>query len=115
MSTTAATGRALRIRGNAYPLVLPKLSDPRLHLSTTFVFLYLLGEFEFHFRLSIPQILTSLLTCAVIEFAVTFWQKRVILWPASALLTGNGTATGGAPAACGSMPPSARCRCCRST
>ena len=92
MPTTAANGRALRIRGNTYPVVLPKLSDPRLHLSTTFVFLYLLGEFEFHFRVSIPQIFTALLTCAVIEIAVTFWQKRVILWPASALLTGNGIA-----------------------
>jgi len=85
-------GRSLRIRGTSYPVVLPKLSDPRLHLSTTFVFLYLLGEFAFDFRLSIPQILTPLLTCAVLEFAITFWQKRVLLWPASALLTGNGIA-----------------------
>jgi Na+-translocating ferredoxin:NAD+ oxidoreductase RnfD subunit len=86
------SGRTLRIRGNAYPVVLPKLSDPRLHLSTTFVFLYLLGELEFGFRVSLPQIFISLLTCGLIEFAVTFWQKRVILWPASALLTGNGIA-----------------------
>ena len=73
-------------------MLLPKLSDPRLHLSTTFVFLYLLGEFEFSFRVSIPQIFTALLTCGLIEFAVTFWRKRVLLWPASALLTGNGIA-----------------------
>ena len=28
----------------------------------------------------------------VLEVAITFWQKRVILWPASAMLTGNGIA-----------------------
>ncbi len=85
-------GRSLRIRGTTYPVILPKLSDPRLRLSTTFVFLYLLGEFAFSFRLSLPQIFTPLLTCAVLEFAITFWKKKAIVWPASALLTGDGIA-----------------------
>jgi hypothetical protein len=31
-------------------------------------------------------------TCAVIEFAITFHRQHVIMWPASALLTGNGVA-----------------------
>ena len=84
--------RALRLRGAEYPIVLPSWKDPRLHLSLTFVCLHTLGQVEFHFRLSIPQIITPLLTCAVIEVVYTFWQKRIILWPASALLTGNGIA-----------------------
>ena len=46
----------------------------------------------FEFRLSIAQILVSLLTCAVLEFAITFRRHHVIMWPASALLTGNGVA-----------------------
>src|SRR5579864_1734211 len=84
--------RSIRIGGNSYPVVLPSPKDPRLHVSATFVLLHVLGQTEFHFRLSFPQIASSILTCAAIEVVVTFWQKRVIFWPASALLTGNGIA-----------------------
>ena len=84
--------RSIRIGGVSYPVILPSWKDPRLHLSATFLVLHTLGQVEFHFRLSFPQIATSVLTCAVIEVVVTFWRKRVILWPASALLTGNGIA-----------------------
>jgi len=84
--------RAIRIRGTEYPVIIPSWKDPRLLLSLTFVFLHLLGQIEFHFRLSIPQIVAPLLTCAILEVAITFRQKRVIVWPASALLTGNGIA-----------------------
>src|SRR5207253_9227354 len=37
-------------------------------------------------------ILMTLATCAVLETAIAFRQQRVIMWPASALLTGNGMA-----------------------
>jgi MFS transporter, putative metabolite:H+ symporter len=84
--------RALRFRGVSYPIILPSWKDPRLLLSTTFVCLHTLGQVEFHFALSIPQILAPLLTCGIIEGVVAFRQKRVIMWPASALLTGNGIA-----------------------
>jgi Na+-translocating ferredoxin:NAD+ oxidoreductase RnfD subunit len=83
---------AVAIRGTTYPVVLPKLSDPRLHLAATITSLQVLGQVAFHFRLSIAQILISLATCAAIEVAITFRTKRVIMWPASALLTGNGVA-----------------------
>ena len=66
---------ALRFRGATYPVVLPSWKDPRLRLSTTFVFLYVLGFVEFHFRLSIPQIASAILTCALIELVVTFRQS----------------------------------------
>ena len=72
--------------------MLPSPKDPRLHVSATFLVLYVLGMTQFHFRLSFPQIFTSVLTCGVIELAITFRQKRMIVWPASALLTGNGIA-----------------------
>ena len=87
-----ASSRSLRIAGRSYPVLLPSPRDPRLHVSATFLVLYLLGMTQFHFRLSIPQIVISILTCAVIELAVTFRQKRMIVWPASAMLTGNGIA-----------------------
>ena len=80
------------IRGTAYPVLLPKLSDPRLHLAAVITSLQVLGQVAFHFRLSIAQILLALLTAAVLEVAIAARQQHVILWPASALLTGNGVA-----------------------
>ena len=74
------------------PVVLPKLGDPRLHLAAVITSLQILGQAAFHFRLSIAQILLSLGTCAVLEIAITARKQRVWMWPASALLTGNGVA-----------------------
>src|SRR5438105_2860055 len=91
-AATAAGRPSLSIRGRAYPVLLPKLSDPRLHLAAVITSLQVLGQAAFHFRLSVAQILLSLLTCAVLEVGITFVQKRVLMWPASALLTGNGVA-----------------------
>ncbi len=89
----AAAGRpTIRIRGTSYPVLLPTLSDPRLHLAAVIVSLQVLGQVAFDFRLSIAQILVSLLTCAVLEVGIAFRRQHVILWPASALLTGNGVA-----------------------
>ncbi|HZU20019.1 MAG TPA: FG-GAP-like repeat-containing protein [Gaiellaceae bacterium] len=83
---------AVAIRGTTYPVVLPKLRDPRLHLAATITSLQVLGQVAFHFRLSISQILISLATCALLEVAITVRKQRVLMWPASALLTGNGVA-----------------------
>src|SRR3954451_22652171 len=83
---------ALTVRGTTYPVLLPKLSDPRLHLAAVITTLQVLGQTAFDFRLSIAQILVSLLTCAVLEVAITLRKQHVLMWPASALLTGNGVA-----------------------
>src|SRR5581483_8317690 len=83
---------AVAIRGTTYPVVLPKLKDPRLHLAATITSLQVLGQVAFNFRLSIAQILLCLGTCAVLEIAITFRTQKVIMWPASAMLTGNGVA-----------------------
>src|SRR5437763_11016908 len=88
-----AAGRpVVVIRGTPYPVLLPKLSDPRLHLAATITALQVLGQVAFSFRLSIAQILLSLVTCAVLEVGIAAWRQRVLMWPASALLTGNGVA-----------------------
>ncbi len=95
MSEPAGTGAgkpSLRIRGASYPVLLPTLRDPRLHLAAVIVSLQVLGQVAFDFRLSIAQILVSLLTCAVLEVGIAARRQHVILWPASALLTGNGVA-----------------------
>ena len=91
-STIGAGKPTLRIRGTSYPVLLPTLRDPRLHLAAVIVSLQILGQVAFEFRLSIAQILVSLLTCAVLEMGIAFRRQHVILWPASALLTGNGVA-----------------------
>ncbi len=83
---------AVVIRGTPYPIVLPKLSDPRLHLAFTITSLQVIGQVGFDFQLSIAQILVSLITCAVLEVAITVRKQHVLMWPASALLTGNGVA-----------------------
>ena len=72
--------------------MLPKLSDPRLHLAATITSLQVIGQIGFHFELSIAQILIALATCAVLEIAIALRRQHVLLWPASALLTGNGVA-----------------------
>jgi ASPIC and UnbV/FG-GAP-like repeat/NQR2, RnfD, RnfE family len=91
-ATAGSHGRTLLIRGTPYPVLLPTLRDPRLHLAAVIVSLQVLGQAAFRFDLSIAQIFLSLGTCAVLEFMIALWRHRVIMWPASALLTGNGVA-----------------------
>ena len=82
----------LRIGGTAYPVLLPSLRDPRLHLAGVIVTLQILGQVAFDFQLSIAQILVSLAVAGILEVAITLRTARVLMWPASALLTGNGVA-----------------------
>src|SRR6478609_5148806 len=84
------SGPSLTFRGRAYPVLLPKLQDPRLHLAAVILSLQALGQIAFDFRVSIAQILISLATCAVIESGIAFFRQHLIMWPASALITGNG-------------------------
>ena len=84
MATAAASFR--------YPVVLPSLKDARLHLAAVIISLQVLGQVAFDFDLSIAQILIAIGMCAVLELAIVFRQQRIIMWPASALLTGNGVA-----------------------
>src|SRR3954453_21215865 len=94
MSATAApaAGPALVIGTRRYPVLLPRLSDPRLHLAAVIISLQILGQVAFDFRLSIAQILIAIGTCAVLEVAIAFRSHQVLMWPASAMLTGNGVA-----------------------
>jgi hypothetical protein len=84
--------RTIALGGNKYPLILPNIRDPRLGIAAVVLSLHALGQLGLHWPLSVPQILASILTCAVLEVAITFYQRRVIVWPASALLTGSGVA-----------------------
>ena len=85
-------GPRLQVRGTSYPVLLPSIRDPRLHLASVIISLQILGQVAFGFDLSIAQILVALGTAGILEFTITFARNRVIMWPASALLTGNGVA-----------------------
>jgi Na+-translocating ferredoxin:NAD+ oxidoreductase RnfD subunit len=87
-----AIRRTVRIRGRDYPVILPSLRDPRLHVAAVLLTLQALGQTVLGFRLSIAQILACLAAGALIEFVVTFFKDKAIMWPASGLLTGNSTA-----------------------
>ncbi len=86
------TGRTLTFGGTSYPLILPSVRDPRLHVAAVILTIHLLGQTVLGFELTVPQILAAILTCAVLEVALTFRQTRSFVWPASAMLTGSGVA-----------------------
>jgi ASPIC and UnbV/FG-GAP-like repeat len=95
MATPAAVhaGRPTLLIGRTrYPVLLPTVRDPRLHLAAVIITLQVLGQAAFGFELSIAQILISVLTSAVLEVAIALRRQHVLMWPASALLTGNGVA-----------------------
>src|SRR6188472_4655649 len=86
------TARSVTLRGATYPLILPNLRDPRLHVAAVIITVHVLGQLGLGFRVSVPQILAAILTCAILEIALTFRQTRAFVWPASAMLTGSGVA-----------------------
>jgi hypothetical protein len=91
-ATSPPRRRVVRIRGRLYPVLLPSIRDPRLHVAAVLLTLQILGQTVLDFRLSIAQILICLATGALIEFFVAFFKDKVVMWPASGMLTGNSTA-----------------------
>ena len=87
-----AAARTLTIGTTSYPLYLPTIRDPRLHVASVIITIHVLGQIGLHFRVSVPQILAAIVTCAIIEVALTFRSSRAFVWPASAMLTGSGVA-----------------------
>lgn len=73
-------------------VVLPSRSDPRLRLGAIILSLQVLGQVGLGFKVSIAQIVVTIAVCGLVEMAITYWQRRELVWPASALLTGNSVA-----------------------
>ena len=86
-----AAGRS-RSAAPRYPVILPNVRDPRLHVAAVIITIHVLGQVGLDFQVSVPQILAAILTCALIEVTITFRQTRSFVWPASAMLTGSGVA-----------------------
>ena len=73
-------------------MVLPSRGDPRLRVSAVILTVQVLGQTVLGFKVSIAQILVSILLCAAIDALVTLKRRHMLVWPASGLLTGNGVA-----------------------
>jgi Na+-translocating ferredoxin:NAD+ oxidoreductase RnfD subunit len=86
------TARTLSIGSATYPLILPNIRDPRLHVAAVIITVHVLGQVGLGFWVSVPQVLAAILTCAILEIAITFRQSKAFVWPASAMLTGSGVA-----------------------
>lgn len=82
----------LKVAGRTIPVILPKLGDPRLRLATTLITVQVLGQTVLDFKLSIAQILVSIGVCALVDMSVSLWRQQMLVWPASAMLTGNSVA-----------------------
>ncbi len=80
------------LRGEEIPIVLPSRRDPRFKLSSVVITLHVLGQTLLDWKVSIAQILITMLLCGVIEFVLTFRSQRIIAWPASGILTGSSVA-----------------------
>lgn len=86
------TSHTVTLGRSAYPYVLPNVRDSRLHVGLVVVTVHVLGQVSLGFHVSVPQILSAILACAIVEVAVTFRASRSLVWPASAVLTGSGIA-----------------------
>ena len=89
---TTTSSRTVRLGATDYPLVLPSWRDPRLHLASVIITIHVLGQVALDFRVSVPQILAAIVTCALLEVTLTFRKTKQLVWPASAMLTGSGVA-----------------------
>jgi hypothetical protein len=89
---TATSAPTVRLGGTEYPVVLPNVRDPRLHVAAVIISIHVLGQVALGFRVSVPQIVVAIVTCAAIDVVVTFRRERRVVWPASGMLTGSGVA-----------------------
>ena len=83
---------SVRLGDRRIPVVLPKRTDPRLHLSIVTISLFVLGIGWLEFRLSIPQIMAAVITAAIIDVAVNLRRNSILVWPASGLQTASSIA-----------------------
>lgn len=90
LQAAAAPPRARPLRLGEIPVILPGRGDPRLRVAAVIVSLQVLGQVALGFKVSIAQILVTIGACAVLEVGITLYRQRALIWPASAILTGNG-------------------------
>lgn len=89
---TMTATRSLRIGDREVPVVLPNRRDPRLHTAAVILTVHALGITTLGFEVSVPQILSAIVTAGLIDVTLTYRRTRHLVWPASGMLTGSGVA-----------------------
>lgn len=82
----------LTVGHRSVPVVLPGLGDPRFKVSAVIMTLQVLGQTVLGFKVSIAQIAITIAVCAVVDLLVTLARDRMLVWPASGILTGSSIA-----------------------
>src|SRR5438477_12433363 len=80
--------RSVRIRVREYPVLLPSIRDPRLHVAAVLLTLQVLGQTVLDFRPSVAQILACLVSRALNAFGVAFFKVTTFMSSATVLPTG---------------------------
>lgn len=86
------TAPTLRLGESQVPVVLPSWRDARLHTAAVILSIHAIGITALGFRVSVPQILSAILTAALVDILFTLHQTGKLVWPASGMLTGSGVA-----------------------
>jgi hypothetical protein len=89
---TATQVPSLRVAGRQVPLVLPSIRDARLHTAAVIISVHTIGITALGFRVSVFQILSAILTAALVDVTINLRLTGKIVWPASGMLTGSGVA-----------------------
>lgn len=84
------SSRSVHVGDKRIPLVLPNTRDARLHTAAVIISIHVIGITALGFRVSVPQILSAIVTAAVIDVFMTFKRTGALVWPASGMLTGSG-------------------------
>jgi Na+-transporting NADH:ubiquinone oxidoreductase subunit NqrB len=88
----AGDGPKIKVGAATVPIVLPRVTDARLHIAAVIMSIHVLGQVALGFRISVPQILAAIVSAALVEVSITLVRERRLVWPASAMLTGSGVA-----------------------
>lgn len=86
------SSRFVQMGDRQIPVVLPNTRDPRLHTAAVIISVHVIGITALGFRVSVPQILSAILTAAAIDVFLTYRSTGKLVWPASGMLTGSGVA-----------------------
>lgn len=89
MTTVAPS---IRLGNRQVPVVLPNRRDARLHTAAVIISIHIIGITALGFRVSVPQIVSAILTAGLIDVALTYRASGKLVWPASGMLTGSGVA-----------------------
>jgi hypothetical protein len=74
------------------PVVWPNRRDARLHTAAVILSIHAIGITALDFRVSVPQIVSAIVTAGLIDVALTYRATGKLVWPASGMLTGSGVA-----------------------